>query len=294
MDSPRAGTGRVGLGEMISRLIPPNLFQAVVDGQILSLLIVALVFGLAVTQLEEKSRELLGRFFKAGADATMMVVMWILWIMPLGVFALAYGMARQTGWGGVWALGYWVLGAVAIFSGFTLILYPLASWIGRVRMADFARAVAPAQVVAAGSRSSLACIPVLIKGARTHLRLPASITGFVIPLSSASFKLSGPLGSPFQLFILAKLYGIELAPSTVVVFLLGILLMSFGTPGIPGGGYLVRLPFFLAAGIPLEGFMITTALDAIPDMFKTTVNVTGDMTALTVVNRFSSIDPESP
>jgi Na+/H+-dicarboxylate symporter len=142
-------------------------------------------------------------------------------------------------------------------------------------------------MVAVGSRSSLACLPALLEGAKEQLEIPDSIRGFVIPLSSAAFKLSGTLGSPFQLFILAKLYGVALAPTTVTVFVLGIMLVSIGTPGIPSGGFAVRIPFFLAAGIPLEGFLLTAAVDAIPDIFKTTVNVTGDMTVLTLVDRFA-------
>jgi Na+/H+-dicarboxylate symporter len=179
-----------------------------------------------------------------------------------------------------------------VLAGFTLLLYPIAAWVGRVGIRRFGRAVGPAQVVAAGSRSSLASIPALLEGAGSHLGFPDSLRGFVIPLSSATFKLSGPLGSPVQLFILAKLYGIELDPVTLVTFVLGIMLVSFGTPGIPSGGFMLRLPFFVAAGIPAEGFILTAALDAIPDIFKTVANVTGDMTVLTIVGSFTGGPPE--
>ena len=283
------GAGPPSLGESISRLIPSNLFRAALEDQLLALILAALVFGMAVTRLDTQGREALTQLFQAFARAMMTVVIWILTVMPLGVFSLAFVMARQAGWTAAWTFGYWVLGASALFLGFNLLLYPIASGLGRVPVAWFARAVAPAQLVAIGSRSSLACIPALIEGAEEHLRTPSALTGFVIPLSSASFKLSGTLGSPFQLFILAKLYGVELDPATVGVFMFGILLMSFGTPGIPSGGFVVRLPFFIAAGIPAEGFMLTAALDAIPDIFKTTVNVTGDMTVLSIVRRFAGI-----
>jgi len=285
-----AASEPASFGQSLARLIPANLFRAAAEEQILGLVIAAFIFGLATTQIEPRNREMLTRFFKAVAEATMVVVIWILWVMPIGVFALAYVTARQTGPEIGWAFGYWVVWASVLLLGFTLLLYPVAALVGKVEIRRFARAVAPAQLVAAGSRSSLASVPALLEGAGAHLRVPDSVRGFVIPLSSASFKLSGPLGSPFQLFILAKLYGVELDPTTVAVFVFGILLMSFGTPGIPSGGFTLRLPFFIAAGIPIEGFMLTTALDAIPDMFKTIVNVTGDMTVLTIVGRFAGVE----
>jgi proton glutamate symport protein len=272
-------------GQTISGFLPSNIFQAAVEEQMLGLVLGGLVFGIAITRLEPESRELLASFFHAIAQAMMTVVIWVLWVMPLGVFCLAFVMARQTGWSVALAFGYWVFGASALLLGFILLLYLVASVVGRVPIRSFARAVAPAQIVAAGSRSSLACIPALLEGADEHLPTSKTLEGFVIPLSSATFKLSGPLGSPFQLFILAHLYGIDLDPGTITVFMAGILLMSFGTPGIPSGGFVVRLPFFMAAGIPVEGFMLTNALDAIPDIFKTTANVTGDMTTLTIVQR---------
>ncbi|MBT8397639.1 MAG: dicarboxylate/amino acid:cation symporter [Gemmatimonadetes bacterium] len=286
-----SGTVPPTFGEALGRLIPANLFRAAVEGEIPGLVLAALVFGLAITRLESRHREVLTRFFKGVAEATMVVVVWILWAMPLGVFGLAFSAAAQVGAEIAWAFGYWVVAASGLLLGFTLLLYPVSVLLGRVRLGAFARALAPAQLVAAGSRSSLAAMPALMEGAEEHLEHPDPIRGFVIPLSSTAFKLSGPLGSPLQLFLLAKLYGVSLDPATVVVFVLGIMLMSFATPGLPSGGFMLRLPWFVAAGIPAEGFLLLTTLDAIPDIFKTVTNVTGDMTVLAIVGRFSRVLP---
>lgn len=287
-----AGAETLSFGQVLTRLMPSNLIRAAAEEQILALVVAALVFGLAMTRVEEQSREMLTRFFRAVAEATMVVVVWIMWFMPIGVFALAYMAARQAGSTIVWAFGYWIMFASVLLLGFTLILYPIARFVGKVEIRRFARAVAPAQLVAVGARSSLAAIPAILDGARAHLDFPAHIRGFVIPLSSATFKLSGPLGSPFQLFMLAKLYGVDLDPATVAVFIAGIMLLSFGTPGIPSGGFSIRLPMFIAAGIPVEGFLLMAAMDPIPDMFKTMVNVTGDMTVLSVVARLAGASPD--
>ena len=138
-EGPAQGGGPPSLGESISRLIPSNLFRAALEDQLLALILAALVFGMAVTRLDTQGREVLTQLFQAFARAMMTVVIWILTVMPLGVFSLAFVMARQAGWTAAWTFGYWVLGASALFLGFNLLLYPIASGLGRVPVAWFAR-----------------------------------------------------------------------------------------------------------------------------------------------------------
>lgn len=274
--------------DSLRALVPANLFQAVAEEQILPAVVGTALFAAALTKVEAESRLAVTRLFRAAADAVMILLIWILRFLPLGVFALSFNASASAGLVFAGAIGYWAAAVCATILGFILLQYPIARVVGRVPIARFARAVAPAQVLAAGARSSLVCLPVLLAGARRDLELRESVAGFVLPLSSSVFKLSGTLGSPLQLFFLARLLGIELDPVTVTTFILGIMLVSFGTPGIPSGGLMIRAPFFIAAGIPLEGFILTMAADTVTDIFKTIVNVTADMTVACAVNRFDS------
>jgi Na+/H+-dicarboxylate symporter len=166
----------------------------------------------------------------------------------------------------------------------TLLLYPFTAVAGRVSLGRFARAVAPAQVVAFGTRSSLASLPALVAGGQRHLALPPSATGFVLPLAVATFKLNMTISGPVKLLFLAHVYQIPLGASQLAAFLLTEVIISFSTAGIPSMGTVRSIPAYLAAGIPVEAIFILNAVDTIPDLFKTILNVTADMSAATVLS----------
>jgi proton glutamate symport protein len=174
------------------------------------------------------------------------------------------------------------------------LLYPLAALLGRVSIARLAHALAPAQIVAASTRSSLASLPALIEGAERRLGLPGPVTGLVLPLAVATFKLNRTVSSTAKLMFLAHVYGIPLDPGQIGVFVATVLLISFSTPGIPSAGTLTTLPVYLSFGIPIEGILVLNAVDAIPDIFKTVLNVTGDMSAAAMVARFAGTPAVAP
>ena len=267
-------------------LIPGNIFQALSSGEILPLLLFTVFFGLAVAHLAPERRELLNRIFRALADAMMVLVGWILKATPLGVFALSFEMAVHTG---VQATGFMAF-FVALVSGLMLLctglLYPVTAVLGRASIRRFARAVAPAQLVAVSTRSSLAALPALVEGARDHLALPASATGFVLPLSVSAFKVNRTMSSTVKLLFLAHVFHVHLGPAELATFLVTVIVLSFSNVGIPGGGAtLMTLPAYLAAGVPLAGVVILEAAMTSPDFFRTLLNVTGDMSAATILSR---------
>jgi Na+/H+-dicarboxylate symporter len=160
--------------------------------------------------------------------------------------------------------------------------------VGRVSLRSFASAVAPAQTVAAGTRSSLACLPALVEGAEQELGMRADVAAFTLPLSVSVFKLNLALTQPLHLLFVATMFGMHLTPAFMLTFTASMILVSFTTAGIPSGGSFASLPFYLALGIPIEAFALFKVADAIPDIFKTVLNVTADMTVATIVARFAS------
>ncbi|MFN0119814.1 MAG: dicarboxylate/amino acid:cation symporter, partial [Blastocatellia bacterium] len=173
----------------------------------------------------------------------------------------------------------------AFFLALNETMHVLVGWVIRlIPMGVFA--LAPAQAVAAGSRSSLASLPAMIAGADRWLGL--SHTSFVLPLAVATLRVSQPVHQLTKLFFMAHLYGVELRPADVVIFTVMVSVISLGIAGLPGTGTVKSIPVYLAAGIPLEGILVFNAIDAIPDIFRTLGNVTGDMTALTLVAHLAS------
>jgi proton glutamate symport protein len=280
-----AATGAASLGDWLVALIPTNVFQAAARGDVLPLLVFTVLFGFAVRRLEAGPQELLARIFRAVADAMMALVKLVLKLLPIGVFGLCAAFAFRIGVRATGVIGVWIVLVSSILLLVTLLLYPFTAIAGRVSPLRFARAVAPAQVVAVGTRSSLASLPALVAGGRQHLGLPASATGFVLPLAVASFKLNMTISGPVKLLFLAHVFQRPLGIPQLAAFLATDIILSFSTAGIPSLGTARSLPAYMAAGIPAEAVLMLNAVDAIPDIFKTLTNVTADMSAATVLSR---------
>ncbi|HEX5635102.1 MAG TPA: cation:dicarboxylase symporter family transporter, partial [Gemmatimonadales bacterium] len=180
-------------------------------------------------------------------------------------------------------VGYVVLVAALTVLFAAVVLYPLAVVLGRTPLADFAKASLPAQAVAFSARSSLASLPAMIEGARDRLRLPPEITSFFLPLAASTYRVGGALGITAGIMFIARLYGVELGAAQVATVVVTVVLTTFSVPGVPAGSIIVMVPVLMAAGLPVEGMGILLGVDTIPDMFRTTANVTGDMSAAAVL-----------
>ena len=273
------------VGDWLVALVPVNIFDAAAKGEILPVLLFTVLVGLAATRLSPERRDALHRVFDAFSETMMVVVGWILKLLPLGVFALCADFAYRVGVRATGALAFFIALASGILLVATALLYPVTMLFGRTSLGRFARAVAPAQIVAVSTRSSLASLPALVEGGRQQLGLSDAATGFVLPVSVAAFKLSRAITSLIRLLFLAHLLGIPMGAGRIASFFAVQLLMSFSTAGIPSVGALQSLPSYVAAGIPLQGVMILNAIDPIPDFFATLANVTADMSAATILSR---------
>jgi proton glutamate symport protein len=280
-----AASRATSVGDWLVALIPTNVFQAAARGDVLPLLFFTVLFGFAVRRLDAGPQELLSRIFRALADAMMALVGFVLKVLPIGVFGLCAAFAFKIGVRVTGVIAVWIVLVSSVLFLVTLLLYPFTAVAGRVSPLRFARAAAPAQVVAIGTRSSLAALPALVAGGQQHLGLPASATGFVLPLAVASFKLNMTISGPVKLLFLAHVFQRPLGIPQLAAFLATDLILSFSTAGVPSMGTARSLPAYLAAGIPLEAVLMLNAVDTIPDMFKTLTNVTADMSAATILSR---------
>ena len=275
----------LGFWDWINALIPVNPIAAASNGALLPLVIFTVAFGVAATRLAPESRANLVGFFRAVADVMLVLVRWVLWIAPLGVFGLAYALGARTGFGGANSIVSLLLLVAIACIIYICALYVVAVLIGGVPLVKFARAVAPAQVVGFSSRSSLASLPAMIEAGKTQLGLPAAATGFVLPLAVSTFKLGATIAIMTSTLFLARVYGVSITPAQVASIAVSAVLLSFSIPGIPAGVLLVMVPVLTSVGIPAEGVGILLAVDVIPDMFRTATNVTADMVAAVIVSR---------
>ncbi|MGZ5447765.1 MAG: dicarboxylate/amino acid:cation symporter [Thermoanaerobaculia bacterium] len=266
--------------------LPNNLFEAARKGQILPILIFSALFGAAVRRLPEERRVPLTRLFQGLAEAMLIVVRWILLGTPAGVFGLTYVAALHSGGAAAGMMTAFIVLVCALLAVCIVLLYPITALLGRTSMRTFARAVAPAQLVAIGTQSSIASLPALVQGGTDHLGLPAKETGFVLPLCVSVFKLNRTVSATAKLLFLAYIYGVPIGIGTFTVFLVTVILLSFSAVGVPQGGVAFStLPAYVAAGIPLEGIIVLEATAMAPDMLKTVLNVTANMSVATLLSR---------
>jgi Na+/H+-dicarboxylate symporter len=272
-------------GQWLVSLVPANPVKAAADGAMLPLIVFTLLFAVALGRLAPDTRRTIVGGFQAIADTMLMLVRGVIALAPIGVFALIVPLAARLGVSAAGAVAYYVVAMSLAFLLFVALLYPVAVFGGRVGLLRFAQAALPSQVVALTSSSSIASLPALIEGAERGLGLPRTITGFVLPLAVATFKIATPIAWGVAALFLARLYGMSLEPAQMATVLLTAILTSFSTPGVPQGGFLLLAPVLVSVGLPAEGVGILIAVDAVPDRFATLLNVTGDLTAATVVAR---------
>ena len=298
----RASIGEIPAGvsasasarDFVLSLIPANVFKAAADGAMLPFLIFTVLFGVALNRVSAETREPAYRFFRAVREAMFVIIGWVLAVAPIGVFALGFSTAARVGAQAFGAMGYYIGLVILLHIVGGVALYALAVVGGRVPLRTFARAVAPAQAVGLSSRSSYASLPALLDGAERTLRLPRDVSGFVLPLAVATFKLTSPIYWTLGGMLVAQLYGIDITAGMVITLATMSVLLNAATPGIPSGGLLIQAPIYMNVGLPVEGIGLLIAIDAIPDMFKTAFNVTADMVVAVLVARWTGAEINAP
>lgn len=281
--TPADAPAMPSLTERLVATVPANPIRALVDGAMLPLIVFTLLFAIALARVDQPRREPVVRLFESIGDAMLVIVRWVLAFAPLGIFALALGLGVRLGAAAATALVFYMITLSVVLLLFMLVLYAFAVTLGKVPLAQFAAALAPAQAVAFSSRSSLAALPALITGAGERLRIPAPVTGFVLPFAVAVFRLNVPIAWVVGALFLSRLYGVDLSGPAMVGLVLTATLFSFSVPGIPSGSLFLLAPVLVELGLPAEGAGILIAVDTIPDMFKTTLNVTSHLTVATIV-----------
>ena len=244
---------------------------------------VPLLLALAIARSPAPARATLVGFFQALGDAMLTLVRWVVTIAPVGIFALVLPLAARAGSGLAGAIGFYIVAYSLANLLVAALLYPVVALVARIPVRTFARAVLPAQLIAFSSSSSVASLPALVEGAET-LNLSSRVSGFVLPLSVAMFKLASPVSWTIGALFVGWFYGIPLHTTQLATIAFAAVFLAFAAPGIPRGAFIMLTPLFLTIGLPAEGIGILIAVDAIPDLFSTVLNVTGDLAAAGIID----------
>ncbi|MET3713592.1 Na+/H+-dicarboxylate symporter [Sphingomonas trueperi] len=277
-----SGAEKIGpvppLGEFLAAIIPANIVKAAAENAFLSLIIFSLVFAFAITRVAAESRALLTNFFVAVRDVMLVVIDWVLWIGPVGVFALALVVGAKAGTGAFGALLHYILIVSAVGLVITLFAYPAAVLGGRIGLGRMFRAALPSQAVALSTQSSLATLPVMIEGAE-EVGVPVAVSGVTMPLAVAIFRSTGPAMNFAVAIYVAEWFGVPLHPATLLVGAVVATLTSLGSVSLPGTvSYVSAIsPVAATIGAPITPLGLLVAVETLPDIMRTVGNVTWDL-----------------
>lgn len=267
--------------------IPTNPIRSAAEGQVVAVVLFALIFGFAVTRIAEARRAQLTGLFEAMADALLVVVGWVLWLAPIGVFALALVAGARSGLATAGALLHYIGFIVLICVIVTLLVYPLAVLLGRIGPGRFARAALPAQAIAFSTQSSIASLPAMIQASDGPLAVRETSRSIVLPLAISLFRITSPPANLGVALYVAAMNGVALGPTQLVMGILVAAIVSLAAVGLPSQitFFTTTGPICLAMGVPVEALPLLLAVETVPDIFRTVGNVTADMAVARIVDQ---------
>ncbi|MBT4096691.1 MAG: dicarboxylate/amino acid:cation symporter [Gemmatimonadetes bacterium] len=280
-DSPGAALIRLLLD-----LVPSNPFAAMAEGNMLQIIVFALLFGTFITRLPEAQRKPLESIFTSAFAVMMKLTHFILSFAPLGIFALVGRTVARTGidvFAGLGIYALTVLLGLLIHACVTLPI--LLSVLGRLRPHIHAQAMSPALLTAFSTSSSSATLPLTLDCLENRAGVSNRVTSFVAPLGATVNMDGTALYECVAALFIAQAYGVELSILQQGLVVVTALLASIGAAGIPMAGLVMISVILTAVGLPLEGVGLILAVDRVLDMCRTTVNVWSDTCGAALIAR---------
>lgn len=289
--APAAGGAVAGATEknpidLIVEIVPRNPVKSAADGDFLGIMFFSLMIGLGVALVRNPATQRFQEAVEGLLEVSMRLIGLVLAFAPIGVFALLFNLTAQ--------LGYEILGQLAQYVGTVLlallihqfIVYSLAVRVlGGMSPWRFFRGIQEAMVTAFSTSSSNATLPTALRVAEEDLRLPPSVSRFVLTIGATMNQNGTALFEGVTVLFLAQFYGIDLSLTQQLTVVIICILGGIGTAGVPSGSIPVIAMILGLVGIPAEGIGLILGVDRFLDMCRTVLNVSGDLAAAVVVSR---------
>ncbi len=271
--------------DLLRNLIPANPIEALAKTDMLQIITFSLIVGVALNLMGERGQTV-RLFVDEVLELSMVIVRWILRLLPIGVALLLMRTVGQAGWDVFVPLAKYmgaVLGGLAIHG---LLILPLLLWaLGKMPPWQFFQGASSALITALSTSSSAATLPVTMRCAENELKVPGHISRFCLPIGSTVNMDGTALYEAVAALFIAQAYGIPLQFTQQLVVLLTATLAAIGAAGIPSAGLFTMVIVLQAVNLPVEGIGLILAVDRVLDMFRTMVNVEGDMVGAVIMAR---------
>jgi proton glutamate symport protein len=277
-------------GRTLIKIVPTNIFEAMVQGQMLSIIFFAILFGYFITRVNEKSKQILTDFINSALEVIMKLTLFVIKFTPLGIFSItAKVIAQQVQMGNnvgevISRLGIYFITVMSGLLVHGFITLPLSVKIlGKANPLKHLRNMATPLLTAFSTSSSNATLPLSMEAVEEKDGVSNKITSFTLPLG-ATINMNGTaLYECVAVMFIAQAYGIDLTFGQQIVVITTALFAAIGAAGIPMAGLVMMAVVLNAVGLPLEGIGLILAVDRILDMFRTAINVYGDTCCAVII-----------
>jgi len=280
------GVAKESFGSTLMNIVPDNLFVAMVENQMLSIIFFAILMGFFITKTKEKSQKILLGFFDSLFELIMKITLFVIRFTPYGIFGIvAKQIAENNDLGELFSrLGLFMLVVIlGLFIHAFIVLPIVLKTIGRVSPIKHFNAMRTPLITAFSTSSSNATLPLTMNAVKKNSGVSTKISSFTLPLGATVNMDGTALYELVAAMFIAQAYGIELTFTEQIIGVLTGLLASIGAAGIPMAGLVMISVVLSAMGLPLEGVGLILAVDRILDMFRTTVNVWSDSCGAVII-----------
>ncbi len=269
--------------DVLVNMVPTNPIAAMANGDMLQIIVFALLTGTALTVLGDKAQKVIDLFHELN-EVILKMVSLILRLAPYGVFALVANTFSTLGWAAFGPLAAYMLTVIGALLIHALITYQgLFFLFTRLSPIQFFKNFYPAMVVAFTTASSSATLPVTIETTERRLGVSSNVASFTLPLG-ATINMDGTaIMQGVATIFIAQLYGVPLGLSALVSVVLTATLASIGTAGVPGVGLIMLSMVLQQVGLPVEAIALVMGIDRILDMSRTAINITGDAVCTAII-----------
>ncbi|NLY45902.1 MAG: dicarboxylate/amino acid:cation symporter [Tissierella sp.] len=273
------------LAQIFYEMVPRNPIQALAEGNMLQIIVFAILTGIALTSIGEKGKKVL-ELFEQLNELVMKLVSIVMIIAPIGVFGLVARTFGQVGIAALFPLAKTVFGVyIALVIHGVVVYGGLLKGLTGLSPARFYKKFYPAMAVAFSTASSSATLPVTMDIAENDIGASKNIASFALPLG-ATINMDGTaIYQGVAAVFIAQVYGVELTVSMMATIVLSATLASIGTAGVPGAGSIMLTMVLTTVGLPLEGLGLILGVDRIFDMGRTAMNITGDAICTTIISK---------
>lgn len=271
------------LVDVLVNIFPTNPVAAMAQGNMLQIIVFALLVGYAISHSGEEGRRI-AAFFRDLEAVIMKMVTILMNFAPYGVFALLTQLFARLGFGAIADLGTYFITVIAVLLLHGLVTYSvLLKTLSGLSPKMLLHKMRSVWAFAFSTASSGATLPITLRTVEKKLGVNNSVAGFTVPLG-ATINMDGTaIMQGVATVFIAQVYGVDLSLGAFITVILTATLASIGTAGVPGVGLITLALVLEQAGLPVEGIALIIGVDRLLDMVRTAVNVTGDATVSVIV-----------